>query len=80
MIRGMKNMTKDRRTLMTQETIPRRPSANAPDDRLQNVEERKRQRAFELYEARDREEGHDMDDWLQAEAEIAGAKTQTTAA
>lgn len=33
-----------------------------------------RQRAHELYEARGREEGHDLEDWLQAEAEILGGK------
>ena len=32
--------------------------------------ERIRQRALELYEARGRGAGHDIDDWLQAEAEI----------
>jgi hypothetical protein len=31
-----------------------------------------RQRAYELYEARGREEGHDIDDWLQAEDEVVG--------
>lgn len=33
-----------------------------------------RRRAHELYEARGREEGHDLEDWLQAEAEIVGGK------
>jgi len=28
-----------------------------------------RQRAFELYEARGRESGHELDDWLTAERE-----------
>jgi len=28
------------------------------------------QRAYELYEARGREDGHDLEDWLCAEAEI----------
>jgi hypothetical protein len=28
-------------------------------------------RAYELYEQRGREDGHDWDDWLQAEREIA---------
>ena len=28
-----------------------------------------RTRAYELYEARGREEGHDLEDWLEAEAE-----------
>lgn len=32
--------------------------------------EKIRQRAYELYEARGREEGRDIDNWLQAEAEI----------
>jgi len=34
-----------------------------------------RQRAYELYQARGREEGHDLEDWLQAEAEIVAIKT-----
>ena len=29
-------------------------------------------RAYELYERRGREDGHDWDDWLQAEREIRG--------
>ena len=28
------------------------------------------QRAYALYEARGREDGHDMDDWLEAEREL----------
>jgi len=36
------------------------------------------QRAYELYEQRGRTEGHDLDDWLQAESEIKG--TQANAA
>jgi hypothetical protein len=34
------------------------------------VEEQIRQRAYELYEARGREDGHDLEDWQQAESEI----------
>jgi hypothetical protein len=30
-----------------------------------------RARAFQLYEQRGRDDGHDMDDWLQAEAELS---------
>ena len=33
-------------------------------------EEAIRIRAFQLYEARGREEGHDLEDWFRAEAEI----------
>jgi hypothetical protein len=37
-----------------------------------SVEEREkiRLRAFELYEARGHKEGHELEDWLQAEAEV----------
>jgi Protein of unknown function (DUF2934) len=38
-----------------------------PPDQIQ---ERIRQRAHEIYEARGREHGHDMDDWLIAESEV----------
>jgi hypothetical protein len=31
-----------------------------------------RDRAYELSEARGRENGHDLDDWLQAERELCG--------
>lgn len=32
--------------------------------------ERVSQRAFQLYEARGRADGHDVEDWLQAEQEV----------
>jgi hypothetical protein len=34
-------------------------------------------RAYELYEARGREDGHEKEDWLRAEAEITGRKART---
>jgi Protein of unknown function (DUF2934) len=34
------------------------------------IEERIRQRAHEIYEARGREDGHDLDDWLAAESDV----------
>ena len=33
-----------------------------------------RRRAYELYEARGREDGHAVEDWLQAEGEIIAGK------
>jgi hypothetical protein len=36
-----------------------------------NLEEEIRRRAYELYEARSREDGQALDDWLRAEAEIS---------
>ncbi len=38
-----------------------------------------RRRAYELYETRGREDGHDLDDWLQAKAEVLGTRRKTTA-
>ncbi len=34
------------------------------------------QRAYELYELRGKEDGHDLEDWLQAETEVARRATQ----
>jgi DUF2934 family protein len=36
-----------------------------------NLAEQIRRRAFELYEARGREEGGELEDWFRAEAEIS---------
>ena len=36
-------------------------------------------RAYELYEKRGREHGHDLDDWLQAERELQHALSSTAA-
>jgi len=44
------------------------------------LEEQIRLRAYELYEARGGEDGHELDDWLKAEAEILGAGQRATAA
>jgi Protein of unknown function (DUF2934) len=45
-----------------------------------NLEEQIRTRAYELYEAGGREEGHDLENWLEAEAEIKGTAVATAAA
>jgi hypothetical protein len=38
------------------------------------------QRAYELYEQRGRKQGHDLDDWLQAEYEIKGRQANAATA
>ncbi len=48
------------------------PPPTIPDPT--ELEEQIRLRAYALYEARGREDGHELDDWLQAEAEILGSK------
>ena len=37
-------------------------------------------RAYELYVDRGMEDGHDLEDWFRAEQELAGRKSQSTAA
>jgi hypothetical protein len=44
-----------------------------------NLEQEIRRRAYALYEERGRGDGHDIDDWLRAEAEL-NAATQKAAA
>ena len=45
-----------------------------------DMQEQIRRRAHELYEQRGREDGHELDDWLQAESEVALQKAKTLAA
>jgi hypothetical protein len=51
---------------------PRSQRTDLPND----IEERIRQRAYELYEQRGGVDGFALGDWLQAEAEILGAQKQ----
>jgi hypothetical protein len=46
----------------------------------QIIKEAIRRRAYDLYEARGREDGHDLDDWLHAEEEITEKKAREIAA
>jgi hypothetical protein len=44
------------------------------------LEHQIRLRAYELYEARSRKDGYDLEDWLRAEEEITGKRVRTVAA
>ena len=44
------------------------------------TEETVRVRAYELFEARGREDGHDLEDWFRAEGEITVRKDNSAAA
>jgi hypothetical protein len=46
----------------------------------ENLEQQIRNRAYELYEGRGREDGHDLEDWFRAEIEITQQNTRTIAA
>jgi uncharacterized protein len=52
-------------------TMPRSPRASQTTDSSIVRQEKVRSRAYEIYEQRRGEDGHDLDDWLQAESEIA---------
>ncbi len=43
------------------------------DTAITTPEENVRARAYELYEMRGRIDGHEEEDWLQAEGEVAGS-------
>ena len=45
-----------------------------------DLQEQIRRRAYGLYERRGRDEGHELDDWLQAESEVTQQKAKTVAA
>ena len=53
-------------------TVTREPQELELEDQI-------RLRAHELYAARGREDGHELDDWLRAEAEITQKKVRTAA-
>lgn len=52
------------------QTPTKKPSPFGRTVAEETSEEQIRQRAYELYEARGRGDGHDLEDWLEAEAEI----------
>ncbi len=45
-------------------------ASDVSEEQLEQI----RRRSHELYEARGQEDGHDLEDWLQAEAEIGAAR------
>jgi hypothetical protein len=58
---------------------PKKSPANVTSD-PHELEHEIRLRAQQLYEEGGREDGHELDDWLRAEAEIMQKKARTTAA
>lgn len=55
------------------------PARNAATDAHPNLEEEIRRLVFEIYVGRGREDGHDVDDWLFAEAEVLGSHMKAAA-
>jgi hypothetical protein len=53
--------------------MPSRRRSDAHPKRRDPITEAIERRAYELFLARGREHGHDLDDWLRAERELLGA-------
>ncbi len=66
------------------EEIEKRPSTLPPKSDeptvLIPIEQQIQKRAYELYEQRGRTDGHELDDWLQAECEIKATHANAAAA
>jgi hypothetical protein len=62
-----------------QPTTPSLVKAESQTEPTPEMLEQIRARAHELFEQRGREEGHDLDDWLQAEAEVTQQEQPRTA-
>ncbi len=63
--------------------MPSDPTKKPPPKAVsepKQLEDQIRERAYELYESRGREDGHDLEDWLRAEEEIAREKVRSIAA
>lgn len=63
---------------MSTDVTKKSPTAVTSDP--QDLEHQIRLRAYELYEARSGEDGHEVEDWLRAEEEIAVKKFRTATA
>lgn len=59
--------------MRTQRSTIRTAATQIEPTRLEDVQEQVRRRAYELFELRGREDGHDLEDWLQAESELVPA-------
>ena len=63
---------------MSTDVTKKSPTAVTSDP--QDLEHQIRLRAYELYEARSGQDGHEVEDWLRAEEEIAVKKFRTATA
>jgi Protein of unknown function (DUF2934) len=66
--------------MSAQHTSPTPPRSITQPGSTPELLEQIRIRAYELFEQRGRDEGHELEDWLQAEAEVLQETAKTTAA
>ena len=64
---------------MRKDATKKQPTTEISELQEFELEYQIRLRAYQLYETRGREDGHELEDWLRAEEEIASKKTRTAA-
>jgi hypothetical protein len=72
---GRIDLTKENRVMKMDSRNKRVATAEPP-----RIEEEIRERAYELFEARGGQDGYELEDWLRAEEEITGRKSDAAAA
>jgi Protein of unknown function (DUF2934) len=65
---------------MSPDATRKQPATEISELQEFELEYQIRLRAYQLYEARGREDGHELDDWLRAEEEIREKKVIAAAA
>ena len=65
---------------MSIDATKKRPATATSEPQELELEHQIRLRAYELYEKRGREDGHELEDWLRAEEELAEKKVLPIAA
>ena len=61
-------------------TPTRSTTTNPTNGSTRDLQEQIRRRAYELYEERGKNNGHDLADWLQAESEVTQQRAKAMAA
>jgi hypothetical protein len=64
---------------MSPDATKKQPTTETSELQEFELEYQIRQRAYELYEARGRKDGHELEDWRRAEEEIRKKKARTAA-
>jgi hypothetical protein len=65
--------------MATATRIPKKAPTSTIEPTENDIQESIRARAYQLFEQRGEELGHDVEDWLRAEAEILGNRKPTAA-
>jgi hypothetical protein len=65
---------------MSKDATKKQPTTEISELQQFEIEYQVRLRAYQLYEARGREDGHEKEDWFRAKEEIAIKKFRTTTA